>query len=283
MATINGLTAERLLQLEADTVIGGHVDGDNLILEQHDGSTINAGSVRGFPGLDDMTLYDPVGVPKPYLGATAPAGHGICNASTPYDGALYPELAAMFDTGASCINGPTTAGHFLLPDLRGKFLVGLHGGVGVFDTLHETGGSKDAIIVTHSHTASQATHGHGISVQGGTADHSHGTGDGGAHTHTIDGDGGDRITFTYSSTHATVTVGGGDATAQEVAYGSLDPVGNHNHGSTGGASGGANHGHGINQSDATPSVTVNNATGGASGTDQNLPPYRVVNYIMRLA
>lgn len=45
MATVESMTLDRLLTLEADTVIGGHIDGSgDLILEQHDGSTINAGS-----------------------------------------------------------------------------------------------------------------------------------------------------------------------------------------------------------------------------------------------
>lgn len=45
MATVQSMTLARLLALEADTVIGGHIDvAGDLILEQHDGSTINAGS-----------------------------------------------------------------------------------------------------------------------------------------------------------------------------------------------------------------------------------------------
>jgi len=45
MATVQSMTLPRLLALEADTVVGGHIDGSgNLILEQHDGSTIDAGS-----------------------------------------------------------------------------------------------------------------------------------------------------------------------------------------------------------------------------------------------
>ena len=44
MATVQSMTLARLLALEADTVIGGHIDGSgHLILEQHDGSTIDAG------------------------------------------------------------------------------------------------------------------------------------------------------------------------------------------------------------------------------------------------
>lgn len=46
MATVQSMNLARLLALEADTVIGGHIDGaGDLILEQHDTSTINAGSV----------------------------------------------------------------------------------------------------------------------------------------------------------------------------------------------------------------------------------------------
>jgi len=44
MATVQSMTLDRLLALEADTVIGGHIDGSgHLILEQHDGTTIDAG------------------------------------------------------------------------------------------------------------------------------------------------------------------------------------------------------------------------------------------------
>lgn len=50
MATITGLTAERMEEIEAASVVDGDVVADNLILTKHDGSTIDAGSVRGAPG-----------------------------------------------------------------------------------------------------------------------------------------------------------------------------------------------------------------------------------------
>lgn len=50
MATVTGLTAERMLEIEAESVIDGDVVGDNLILRRHDGTTIDAGSVRGPKG-----------------------------------------------------------------------------------------------------------------------------------------------------------------------------------------------------------------------------------------
>ena len=50
MATVTGLTADRMLEIEAGSVIDGDVIGGELILTKHDGSTLNAGSVVGPPG-----------------------------------------------------------------------------------------------------------------------------------------------------------------------------------------------------------------------------------------
>jgi hypothetical protein len=51
MTTVTGFTADRMLAIEAASVVDGDVDGNgNLILTKHDGSTINAGSVKGPAG-----------------------------------------------------------------------------------------------------------------------------------------------------------------------------------------------------------------------------------------
>src|SRR4051812_6766419 len=50
MATVTGLTAERMLEIEAASVVDGDVSGNDLILTRKDGSIINAGNVRGVPG-----------------------------------------------------------------------------------------------------------------------------------------------------------------------------------------------------------------------------------------
>lgn len=50
MATVTGLTAARMLEIEAASIVDGEVVGDDLILTKHDASTINAGSVRGPQG-----------------------------------------------------------------------------------------------------------------------------------------------------------------------------------------------------------------------------------------
>jgi hypothetical protein len=50
MATVTGLTADRMLEIEAASVIDGDVVDGHLILTQHGGDTIDAGSVVGPPG-----------------------------------------------------------------------------------------------------------------------------------------------------------------------------------------------------------------------------------------
>lgn len=50
MAEVTGLTAARMLAIEAMSVVDGDIVGDDLILTKHDASTINAGNVRGPEG-----------------------------------------------------------------------------------------------------------------------------------------------------------------------------------------------------------------------------------------
>lgn len=50
MATVTGLTAARMLEIESQCIIDASIVGDDLILERQDTSTINAGSVVGPQG-----------------------------------------------------------------------------------------------------------------------------------------------------------------------------------------------------------------------------------------
>jgi hypothetical protein len=75
MATVTGLTAERMLEIEAASIVDGNVDGSgNLILERHDGSPINAGSVIGPAG-----PTGPVGEDTAILAAVPVLDVGIVN------------------------------------------------------------------------------------------------------------------------------------------------------------------------------------------------------------
>lgn len=275
MATINGYTAEKMKEIADSAFKSAEIVGDNLVITHQDDTVTVVGNVRGpsgTPGISDMALYDPIGVPKPLLIPTIPGGYGVCDGTTEYDAAGCPVLAAAYGTGPSCVNGPAAVGKLKLPDMRGRTIYGLHPGIAMFDTLLEAGGSRDAVVVSHGHpgsSADQPPHSH-------TADqppHSH-TADQAPHTHPIDGDTGDRIAFTHTSSHATVTVGGGDATAQEVSYGHLDEVDPGISVST--------EDPGISVSTEDPGISLSIAPAGVSGTDANVPPYRVGNWIMRL-
>lgn len=59
MATITGYTAARMQAIEDGAIVDGDVVGDNLILRKHDGSEINAGSVRGPQGVPGPNAAPP--------------------------------------------------------------------------------------------------------------------------------------------------------------------------------------------------------------------------------
>lgn len=50
MATVTGLTADRMLQIEGSSIVNGSVVSDNLILTRFNGQQVNAGVVRGAKG-----------------------------------------------------------------------------------------------------------------------------------------------------------------------------------------------------------------------------------------
>lgn len=271
MATITGYTAARMKAIEDSSIVDGEIVGDNLILKRFDGAEIDAGVVKGpqgDPGVQDvaaqisaaLNLADPVGVPKPYTGAAAPLGHGLCDAATEYSSATYPILAALYGTGAGCVNGASTVGTFRLPDLKGRVLVGRDASIPAFDTLHETGGSKDASIVNHVHL-----HDHGNTQPSGDP-HTHEI----SHTHGAESGLVNQIALTEGN--AQVAAGGDYAAVNAYSGGTTEPAPD----AVSGEASDSEHVHDIAEDSTNP-------TGGVSVTDKNLPPYRVINYIMRLA
>lgn len=126
MATVTGLTAARMVQIEAASVVDGDVVGGNLILTKHDGSTINAGSVVGPTG--PQGPQGVVGIPgeiKLWPGATLPNpalyGKWVWANGDIYDAATYPQAAANIAPAWKTAMGLADpgAGKFRVPDLRG--------------------------------------------------------------------------------------------------------------------------------------------------------------------
>ena len=129
------------------------------------------------------------------------------------------------------------------PDLRNKFIVGAYSDTAgvAYTTITgantQTGGTADAIVVSHSHTATVTDPGH---------------------YHMTDG-----------------TLGGN----QTVVYAGQDaPFDYH---STYSSPNDANYISGSKTGTITTGISVSNSTTGSSGTNQNLPPYYALAYIMK--
>lgn len=168
-------------------------------------------------------------------------------------------LQALYPVGSIYINASSTTNPSSLFGFgtwvafgEGKVLVGQNTSDTSFDTLEETGGSKDAITVSHTHTFS-ATSGNsttGISTVSG-----------GAHTHT------------YSRTYA----GSGSKFTDHSGQDEWEGWVTENTGSSGA------HTHTITDTGHTHSVSGTTGSTGSSGTNANLQPYVVVKMWKRTA
>lgn len=210
----------------------------------------------------------PIGFIGMYGGTTDPTGGVwlVCDGRS-LEAATYPSLFAVLGTSFG-----GSGGNFNIPDMRDRMPMG----VGPSDAIGSSGGTRDTIVPTHSHTI---THTHVTALSGvGTVDHSHAFGgttatENQAHDHAV---------------HGTLHTGSG-ITAENLGlagddseYGGMVSTGNeqqaHNHnfsGNTGGIS--ANHQHYVD----VPGFSGSSGTTGVAVTNQNLPPYRTVNFIIK--
>lgn len=139
---------------------------------------------------------------------------------------MWSGTIATIPTGWLLCNGSSGT-----PDLRDKFIIGANADSGgaaktnVTGSYTQTGGTKDAIVVSHTHTATVTDPGH-------------------AHTFTV---------------YQTTAEGSGSTRASVFPNTPVSP----------------------STSTATTGITVANSTTGSSGTDQNLPPYYALAFIMK--
>jgi microcystin-dependent protein len=222
-----------------------------------------------------------IGSMQLYGGSTDPAGGTwlLCDGRE-LESASYPSLFSVIGTSY----GSGGAGRFNIPDMRGRVPLGASG----LDALGASGGVRDQPVPTHTHTinhnhgttasaAEAADHFHSFNVNTGTvsSDHFHYPGYGNLYRQT--GLPPDNVT-TFG-----IRIGDGIQINMELINSSAVPTGgitsNHSHnaaGNTGGRS--AAHSH---------NVTVNDFVGstGATGVavaNGNLPPYRAVNYLIKV-
>ena len=113
-------------------------------------------------------------LPTGTIGVTQSAGdNSTALATTAF---VTAALQALHPVGSIYINAGVTTNPATLLGFgtwvafgAGRVMVGLNGSDALFDALEETGGSKDAVVVSHSHTASATNlnHTHNFDVYGG--------------------------------------------------------------------------------------------------------------------
>jgi len=203
----------------------------------------------------------PVGTILPYAGTALPGnGKWAWAAGGLVDRSLYSEFYAAQGGAAHTYNGGVDPGGNLvrLPDKRGRVSVGA-------DTM---GGGASAGRLTTNATTSKS-HPNAVGQNGGSERHSLIGDESGMPLHA----------HTASQAAHTHTISGGFNVNPNASAGDSSPaMGNAQNGAYfyGGVSGGTN--------SLTPAVTVANAAKVAAATDHNnVQPYEVDNYIVRVA
>ena len=203
-------------------------------------------------------LAMPIGMIVPFAAGPAPDNWLLCDGNTGHRRADYPELYALMQSGGFPYGGSSATETFGTPNLVGRVPLGLGGGFG----LGVTGGTPDAMLITHDHDWSS-----GNQETGAAGYHNHGghTQDNGAHHHAYYKSTSSRDKFKYASS------GENGATTHRV----------HKHVATSEIGG---HGHGI-PADGTHTHRFNiggktTQTGSGDGKNANYQPYITLNFII---
>lgn len=235
-----------------------------LLAHSHDGSTPRHGSklaqanTHQFPDTDASTsaLHHTLGLGANQAAAgnhnlgmivlypsnTPPTGWLICDGSA-ISRTTFAALFGIISTSFGAGDGSTT---FNIPNLKGRIPVGRDTGQTEFNVLGETGGEKAHTLTSTempSHTHTQNAHTHAQD----------------AHAHTQTGK------YTASGAHTHQGVGGGAAEAPNPTTGAASGMGN----TTNAVAGNQN-------------TTATNQSTGSDGAHNNLQPYIVLNYIIRV-
>lgn len=178
-------------------------------------------------------------------------------------GAIYLSMA---DTSPQSLFGGTWQ------KLEGKFLM-------FSDSSHEagsTGGSNDAVTVSHTHYARMDDAGsHTHSISGGSHSHSGSTGSAGSHSHSM---GGDVLRVSSSRTNCGTT--GSNIYWYATQHYNTDSAGSHSHSVS--VNTGSSHSHTETSAGGhTHGISLDAA--GGSGVGKNMPAYIAVNAWKRTA
>jgi microcystin-dependent protein len=234
-------------------------------------------------------VLSPIGSIVQYIGATEPNGNWkICDGQTLLI-ASYPDLYALLTTGGTVFpwGANPSATTFVVPNFSGRIPVA-KSVEAEFDALGETGGAKtvaltEAQLASHNHTQNahnhtQDPHNHTQNPHNHTQDpHGHTIAD---HTHTNQATFiGTATSHAHNNTTDYVAAGtNGASTTPTIASISTTGLGANANTATNQANTATN-----NANTATNQATTatNNATG-SGAAHNNLQPYIVVNYIIKV-
>ena len=177
MATITGLTAERMLEIEAQTVVAGKIENGHLILIKFDGTEVDAGPIPpGPPGPTGPAGGFIPGEVRLWPGSVLPDlaswGKWVWADGEIYVVATYPDAAANIASAWRTFDGASDPGaaNFRVPDLRGVTPAGMDampGGTRANRLTRAAAATLAAKIGKETHGLSvteMARHGHGGSI-----------------------------------------------------------------------------------------------------------------------
>jgi len=154
-----GTAAAPSVTFNSDTDTGFYRVGANEIGVAVNGASVGSFSSSGWTG---STITMPAGALLMWSTGTAPTGYLLCNGSA-VSRTTYATLFAAIGTAYGSGDGSTT---FNLPDMRDRMPIG----AGTTYAVNDSGGSKDAIVVSHTHaftTGSAGSHSHTVATGSG--------------------------------------------------------------------------------------------------------------------
>lgn len=146
---VDGLGAKNIFVGNASALAGGELVAGQIAQLQYDGTRFQLMNIQSAIPAGSVMAFGRASPPAGWL-----AANGSAVSRTTY-AALFAAIGTAFGAG----NGSTT---FNVPDLRDRMAIGS----GTLYALAATGGSKDAVVVSHTHTATVTDPSHLHSVVG---------------------------------------------------------------------------------------------------------------------